>query len=71
MGNEIDLLLEHGDGLVAVEVKSGRTFTPDYFVGLRRWSAIAGTEAAGLHLVFGGDESYEREGVHVHSWRDV
>jgi len=71
VGNEIDLLLEQGGGLVAVEIKSGQTLTPDYFASLRKWSSIAGAEASGLHLVFGGDESVLREGVQVHSWRDV
>jgi hypothetical protein len=71
VGNEIDLLLEQGGGLVGVEIKSGQTLTPDYFTSLRKWSAIAGPEAAGLHLVFGGDDSFLREGVQVHSWRDV
>jgi hypothetical protein len=70
-GNEIDLILEHGRGLTAVEIKSGRTMTPDYLLGLRKWSAIAGAEAAGLHLAFGGDGSFETEGVRVHSWREV
>lgn len=71
VGNEIDLLLEQGGGLVGVEIKSGQTLTPDYFTSLRKWSSIAGPEAAGLHLVFGGDDSFLREGVQVHSWRDV
>jgi predicted AAA+ superfamily ATPase len=71
VGNELDLLLEQATGLVGVEIKSGQTLTPDYFVGLRKWSAIAGTEAAALHLVFGGAESFRREGIEVHSWREV
>ena len=71
VGNEIDLLLEQGDELVAVEIKSGQTLTADYFTGLRKWSAIAGPQAARPHLVFGGDQSFETEAVQVHSWRDV
>jgi hypothetical protein len=71
VGNEIDLLLEQGAGLVGVEIKSGQTLIPDYFAGLRKWSAIAGAEAAALHLVFGGAESFRREDIEVPSWRDV
>lgn len=71
VGNEIDLLLEQGSELVAVEIKSGQTLTADYFTGLHRWSTIAGPQAARLHLVFGGDQSFETEAVQVHSWREV
>jgi len=71
VGNEIDLLLEQGGELVAVEIKSGQTLTADYFTGLRRWSAIAGAQAARLHLIFGGDQTFETEAVQVHSWREV
>jgi len=71
LGNEIDLLLELGDELVAVEIKSGQTFTTDYFTGLRKWSAIAGQQGTSPHLVFGGNQSFETGGVQVHSWRDV
>jgi len=71
VGNEIDLLLEQGSELVAVEITSGQTLTTDTFTGLRRWSAIAGPQAARLHLVFGGDQSFETEGLQAHSWRDV
>lgn len=71
VGNEIDLLLEQSNGLLGVEIKSGQTLTADYFTALRKWSGLAGAEAAALHLVFAGDESYERDGVQIHSWRDV
>ena len=71
VGNEIDLLLEQGSELTAVEIKSGQTLTADYFTSLRRWSAIAGPQAAHQHLVFGGDRSFETEGLQVHSWREV
>lgn len=71
VGNEIDLLLEYGAGLMAVEIKSGRTMTSDYLIGLHKWSVLAGSGTQQLHLVFGGDRSFESEGVQVHSWREV
>ncbi|MCW5622436.1 MAG: ATP-binding protein, partial [Burkholderiales bacterium] len=57
VGNEIDLLLEYGAGLMAVEIKSGRTMTSDYLIGLHKWSVLAGSGTQQLHLVFGGDRS--------------
>jgi predicted AAA+ superfamily ATPase len=71
VGNEIDLVLEHGAALVGVEIKSGQTLTSDYFLGVEKWAAIAGRDSVGLHLVYGGESSFVREAVHVHSWREV
>lgn len=70
-GNEVDLVIESGAGLMAVEIKSGATMTRDYLTGLLRWSAIAGAQPAAMHLVFGGERSFETEGIQVHSWREV
>lgn len=33
-GHEIDLLIEEGDGLKAIEIKSGVTINEDFFKGL-------------------------------------
>jgi hypothetical protein len=47
-GNEVDLLLGHGTGLYAVEVKAGATVASDYFKGLARFAALmAGRLGAG------------------------
>ena len=68
-GNEVDLVMEYGGRTVAVEVKSGATLAGDWFRGLHRFAALAG----GVQpvLVYGGDESFEREGVSVVGWRSV
>ena len=71
IGNEVDLLLEHAAGLTAVEIKSGATMTENYLSPLRRWAGVAGAEAGELHLVYGGDRSFEAAGVRVHGWREV
>ena len=64
-GNEVDLLLEHGTGLYAVEVKAGATIASDYFKGLARFAALmAGRLAAGA-VVYGGDSAQQRSGVQV------
>lgn len=71
VGNEVDLLLEHGGKLLPVELKSGQTVSSDWFVGLRRWASLAGSQALEAHLVYGGNQSFAREDIQVHSWRAV
>lgn len=70
-GNEIDLVVDRGGTLVPVEIKSGQTVASDFFSGLLKWASIAGKAGGPLHLVYGGDKSYIREGVSVHSWRTL
>ncbi|MDR1280416.1 MAG: ATP-binding protein, partial [Opitutaceae bacterium] len=46
-GLEVDLLEDTGTGgLVATEIKSGATFTPEWTAGLEKWSALATAAAA-------------------------
>lgn len=67
-GEEIDLLLDHGDRLTPVEIKSGQTVSRSFFKTIDYWRRISGeTSAAGL--VYGGDDSYRRQGTVVYSWR--
>ena len=70
IGNEIDGLLEYSQELVPVEIKSGQTINASFFKGLNYWQKIASYQGA-MYLLYGGDESYLRSGVHITSWRQV
>lgn len=70
-GEEVDLLIEHGDLLMPVEIKSGQTFNTDFLTGLTKWMRYAGTTALPAQLVYGGDDTMSRQGVQVRSWRNL
>ena len=53
-GLELDLVIEAGERLVGVEVKSGRTVTADQLRALQRWLALAG-DGEGV-LIHGGHQ---------------
>lgn len=69
-GNEVDVIVEQGTRLMPVEIKSGRTVTPDSFAGLQKWSALAGEVAVTPTLVHGGEESFQHKDVRVVGWRE-
>jgi len=69
-GNEVDLLLEQGEKLKPIEIKSGKTLNADYFNGLKKWLALAESTAINPTLIYGGDESVRHAGIRVMSWRD-
>jgi uncharacterized protein len=68
-GTEIDLVVERGDALVPMELKSGQTLAGDWFPALERYLAWSGGER-GL-LVYGGTERQQRGKVSVYGWRDI
>jgi predicted AAA+ superfamily ATPase len=66
-GNEIDLLVEAGDRLLAVECKAGQTVAGDWFGTLEKFGRLAG-RVQGL-IVMGGDQGQPRTDFPVVSWR--
>jgi len=68
-GNEIDLIVEQGSGLMPIEIKSGKTLARDSFAGLNKWCTLAGDKALKPTLVYGGSETYLHKGVKVIGWQ--
>lgn len=60
-GNEIDVLIDTGNSLIPVEIKSGKTITTDLFAMFRKWKHISGTFAEKGWLVYGGTASQDRQ----------
>lgn len=70
-GHEIDLLLEEGERLRAVEIKSGETITDDFFKGLKYFQKISSEPEGQFHLLYGGEKDYSRKHGQVLSWRNI
>jgi len=66
--HEIDILVDFGDRLLPIEVKSGLTLGADAGDGLRWWLELPGNDNADGTLVYGGDESYLRKNLAVRPW---
>lgn len=70
-GHEMDILVDLGERQIPVEVKSGATVAGDFLDALRYWRRLVGDDAAPAALVYGGDDSFMRDGVAVRSWRNL
>ncbi len=66
-GNEVDLLMENGPDIAAVEIKSGATVSSDYLKGLRTFSTRLSSHSCQCALVYDGDERQHRSDVDI--WR--
>ena len=70
-GLEIDLILETGEQLDAVEIKSGQTIAPDFFDALKRWGKLAGQTDLPARLIYGGDKALTIENISVVPWKNL
>ncbi len=74
-GIEIDLLVEYGLALDALEIKSGATVVADFFKHLPRFAerlaSLTPTRTMRALVVYGGDASQRRTQAQVVSWRDL
>ena len=70
-GNEVDLVIERGERLIPIEIKSGQTVTGAQLAGLRRFLAIGGDASTSPVLVFGGDTDSSRHEITIRGWRSI
>lgn len=70
-GNEIDIIVDQGEQLFPIEVKSGQTVTKDYFKNITRFLDLAGNTAEYSALIYGGEKGQGREKTEVIGWKDI
>ncbi len=74
-GLEVDLLIEIGEQLLAVEAKSGATIAADWLAPLRQFAEqmAKGSRPRQVEarVVFGGDAGQARSNAALVAWRDV
>ncbi|HXU30271.1 MAG TPA: ATP-binding protein [Thermoanaerobaculia bacterium] len=74
-GSEVDLVVEDGRSLFAIETKSGRTIAGDFFGGLEQFRALAAEARPDLQtkpfLVYGGAEAQKRTLAEVIPWSEL
>lgn len=68
-GHEVDLVIDKGTYLDLTEVKSARTFHPDFAAQLKWLNHLQG-RAEGT-IIYGGDRSFEFQNIMVQAWSDI
>ena len=67
-GLEIDLIVECGDDLTPVEIKSGATIASDYLDSIRKWQTLTADTAHPAWLVYGGEQRLASGSVEILPW---
>lgn len=71
LGHEIDCILEQGEQLIPIEIKSSKTIVADYFKGLHYWTSLAGLAADKGYIIYGGTQTQQRQQGSVLGWKDM
>ena len=69
-GLEIDCLLMEGSKLMALEIKSGKTFSDEMLDGLKEWQKID-TETPNRILIYAGSTKTVNRGIKLMPWKEV
>lgn len=67
-GNEVDLLQTVNGKQNAYEIKSGATYSSDYFKGISKWAKLSGATPEQCFAIYTGDKSMKTSNGEVMSW---
>lgn len=70
-GNEVDLLIDEGQYVYPVEIKSGQTINQDFFKGLFFYQKLNREQAVDSFLIYGGEQMQRRTGITVYSYKKL
>lgn len=70
-GSEVDFIIDHGQKLIPVEIKSGITVASDFFKNIFYWSKLAGNSAEKGYLIYAGEDNQFRTGINVLGWKSI
>jgi predicted AAA+ superfamily ATPase len=71
IGNEVDLLIEQGNTLTPIEIKSSQTLHSSLMDGLKKYTKISLQNAQSSHLIYGGKRSTTLDRYNAHSWEEL
>lgn len=67
-GNEVDLLQTTGGKQYAYEIKSGATYSPDFFKGISKWAKLANVATEQCFVIYNGDKNLNTSAGEVKAW---
>ena len=70
-GNEVDLLQYVNGKQYAYEIKSGATFSPDFFKGISKWAKLSGASSDQCYTIYNGDKNMQTSSGGLIKWSDL
>lgn len=70
-GMEIDLLIEKGQTLQAIEIKSSATFHPNFTKNLTAWQKLSAHPPSSCQVIYTGESSYPYQDMQITAWNEI
>ena len=70
-GVEIDCIIENGNKLIPLEIKSAATYNKDFFKNLNYWNKLSENSIENSFLIYGGDSSIDTKEGKLLRWSDI
>ncbi|MDD5092345.1 MAG: ATP-binding protein [Candidatus Wallbacteria bacterium] len=71
-GLEIDLMIDCGNRLIPVEIKSSKTFSPHLCANLKKWTSLEGNQNCAGLIVYDGERPFgTRSEISTLPWRNL
>lgn len=70
-GNEVDLLQYVGGKPYAYEIKSGATYSPNFFSGIAKWAKLSGAEQEQCFAIYNGEKNLKTSTGELLKWADL
>lgn len=67
-GHELDIIIDLGNRLIPIEVKSGHTIVKDFFKGLNFWKSLSSNPSSPAALIYAGNRSLYQNNTAIYSW---
>lgn len=67
-GSEIDCIIESANGIIAIEIKAGMTFTADFLRNLKLFPSEEKKKRIRKMLIYGGTDESTISGIEIISW---
>lgn len=68
VGTEVNIVCDDGQKQKAIEVKSGKTFSPELVSALEAWTRFADANVEDCALLYAGDRALQWKGVSIVPW---
>lgn len=70
LGTEVDVVIEKGESLLPIEIKSTETFMPALLDSLKKWSNISGEPLSNATSIYAGGQKFVNHGISVLPWNE-
>jgi len=70
-GNEVDLVIQHGNNLHPIEIKSSQTWHSSFLKGINYFKQLLGDRAEKGTVIFGGDSNRTAENYNLRSYKKL